>query len=91
MDEVNDTMTAGMSQPGNPMFSAYKKVSGSFSEVELVKLENLLGDPAYRKYSGALVSPAAQQALMQGFIENSPWMPQALNLALRKRGLKEVH
>jgi hypothetical protein len=91
MDEVNDVMTTGMSQRGNPMFSAYEKLLGSFSDAELSKLEQLLGDPIYRKYSSALVSTVAQQALMQGFIENSPWMPQALNLALRKRGLKEVH
>jgi len=91
MDEVNDVMTTGMSQPGNPMFSAYEKLLSSFSDADLAKLEHHLGDPIYRKYSSALASPVAQQALMQGFIENSPWMPQALNLALRKRGLKEVH
>jgi hypothetical protein len=91
MDEVSATMTAAMSQPGNPMFSAYKKVLDPFSDAELAKLENLLNDPVYRKYGAALSSPAAQQALMQGMIENSPWMPEALNLALRKRGLKEVH
>jgi hypothetical protein len=91
MDEVNDTMTSAMSQPGNAMFSAYKKLLGSFSDDDLGKLENLLNDPVYRKYSTALTSPTAQQALMQGMIENSPWMPEALNLALRKRGLKEVH
>lgn len=91
MDEVNDTMTSAMSQPGNPMFSAYKKLLGPFSDDDLAKLENLLNDPVYRKYSTTLTSPTAQQALMQGMIENSPWMPEALNLALRKRGLKEVH
>lgn len=91
MDEVNNTMTSAMSQPGNPMFSAYKKLLRSFSDDDLEKLEILLNDPIYRKYSTTLTSPTAQQALMQGTIENSPWMPEALNLALRKRGLKEVH
>ena len=91
MDEVNDMMTTGMSQRGNPMFLAHEKLLSSFSDADLVKLEQLLEDPIYRKYSSALASPVAQQALMQGFIENSPWMPEALNLALRKRGLKEVH
>jgi hypothetical protein len=91
MDEVNDVMITGMSQFGNPMFSAYEKLLSSFSDVELSKLEQIIGDPLYRKFSSALASPVAQQTLMQGFIENSPWMPEALNLALRKRGLKEVH
>jgi hypothetical protein len=91
IDEVNDTMTTAMSQPGNPMFLAYKKLLDSFSDVDLARLESLLNDPVYLKYSTTLTSPTAQEVLMQGMIENSPWMPQALNLALRKRGLKEVH
>ncbi|MFM9435817.1 hypothetical protein ACFDR9_002888 [Janthinobacterium sp. CG_23.3] len=91
IEELNDAIITGMSEPGNPVFAAYKKLLGSFSEAELAKLENLLGDPVYRKYSSALLSPVAQKALMQGFIENSPWMPQVMNFVLRKRGLKEVH
>ena len=91
MDEVSDVMTTGMSQRGNPMYSAYEKLLVLFSDSDLAKLEQLLGDTIYRKYSSALVSPVGQQALMQGFIENSPWIPKAFNLALRKRGLKEVH
>lgn len=91
MDEVNDVMITGMSQVGNPMFSAYEKLLSSFSDAELSKLEQVLGDPIYRRFSSALATPVAQQTLMQGFIENSPWIPEALNLALRRRGLKEVH
>ena len=60
MDEVNDVMTTGMSQRGNPLFSAYEKLLGSLSDADLAKLKQLLEDPIYRKYSSALVSPVAQ-------------------------------
>jgi hypothetical protein len=49
MDEVNNMMTTGASQPGNSTFSAYKKLPASFSEAELAKPECLPGDPDYRK------------------------------------------
>lgn len=54
MDEVNDVMITGMSRVGNPIFSAYQKLLSSFSDFELSKLEQLLGDPIYRKFSSAL-------------------------------------
>lgn len=90
-DEIGSVMVERMSHPGNPMFTAYRTVLEALSDTELAKLEALLADPAYRKFSDALTSQAGQQAVIQGMIENSPWMPVALNLALRKRGLKEVH
>jgi hypothetical protein len=77
MDEISDAMTAGMSQPGNPMFMAQAKLLASFSNAELEKLENLLNDPVYRRYSSTLSSATGQKMLMQGFIENSSWMPAA--------------
>jgi len=73
------------------MFEAYEKVLGSFSQAELAKVEVFLGDPVYQKYSSALVLRGSIELFMKGFIENSPWMPEAMNLILRKHGLKEVH
>lgn len=90
-EEIGDVMSQRMSQAGNPMFTAYRTVLEPLSDTDLAKLEALLADPAYRKFSDALTSQAGQQAIVRGMIENSPWMPVALNLALRKRGLKEVH
>lgn len=90
-EEIGAMMTERMSHPENPMFAAYRTVLEPLSDTELAKLETLLADPTYRTFSDALTSRAGQHAVIQGMIENSPWMPVALNLALRKRGLKEVH
>lgn len=90
-DEVGELMASGMSQPGNPAFTAYRTLLEPMSDAELSELGRLLADPVYRKFSRALSSEASQRMLIKGMMENTPWMPEALNLVLRKRGLKEVH
>ena len=89
--EVGGIMAEGMSKPGNPMFVAYQTLLEPLSDTELAKLDILLADPLYRRFSAMLTTETGQRVITEGAIENAPFMPVTLNFVLRKHGLKEVH
>jgi hypothetical protein len=89
--EASATISTAMTQPGGSMDVAYRASLASLTDVELGRLEVLLSDPVWQKFTTSMAAPATQQKIVKALVGNSLQMGVALNAVLTKHGLKTVH
>ena len=70
---------------------AYRASLESLTDMELSRLEVLLSDPVWQKFTASMAAPATQQKIIKALMANSLQMGGALNEVLTKHGLKTIH
>lgn len=89
--EASVAISESMTQRGGMLDTAFRAAIASLSDAELKRLETLLSDPTYRKFSAAMTSPATQQKVVEAVAMNGLLMQAAVNGVLARHGLKELH
>ena len=89
--EASAAISSAMTQPGGLMDVAYRASLESLTDIELSRLEVLLSDPVWQKFTASMAAPATQQKIIKALMGNSLQMGGALNEVLTKHGLKTIH
>jgi uncharacterized protein (DUF1778 family) len=89
--ETSTAIAQVMTQPGGMMDTIFRTALEPMSDAELTKLEALLSDPVWRKFTTALASPAVQQKAVQALMSNTSQMGAAMNAVLARHGLKGIN
>jgi hypothetical protein len=88
--EASVAISSAMTQPGGLMDVAYRASLESLTDVELSRLEVLLSDPVWQKFTTSMAAPATQQKIVKALVGNSLQMDATMNEVLTKHGLKTI-
>lgn len=89
--EVTTTISGILMEKGGPMDYAIHKSLEVFSIDELLRLQELLEDPLYKKLQTALANPATQLEMAQVLFQSGLKINNALNGILAKHGLNTIN
>ena len=89
--EISAAISRLMTQPDGPMDTMYRTALEPMSDVELERLEALLNDPVWLKFTASMASSTAQQQVIKALMANALQMGAVLDSVLVRRGLKPAH
>ena len=89
--DVAGALTAALTRKGGAFEVFFSGALKTLSTADLKRLSNILGDPAFKKFQGAMASAANQRQLLQTVMGDALSMGEAVNGVLEKHGLKVPH
>ena len=89
--EASAAVSRLMTKPDGMMDVMFRTALEPMSDAELKRLEALLSDPVWLKFTDAMASSAAQQQVFKALMTNAQLMGAVLNPVLARHGLKTTH
>ena len=86
--DVAAALTSLLTAKGSALEVFFRGALDALSDAELARLSDLLNDPVYKKFQGAMGSTENQKRMLQAFMGDSLSMGAAVNGVLEKHGLK---
>jgi hypothetical protein len=89
--DISLAVANSMSERGGPLDTAIRNSLKNLSEAELETLGQILGNPVYAKFQGAIGTRSTQEQFLVAAMGAMAKMTGAVNTVLARYGLKPVH
>ncbi|MFA6062694.1 MAG: hypothetical protein WC736_08845 [Gallionella sp.] len=89
--EFAPAIAKAMTERGGPLDTAVRNSLRNLSDAELDKLCQILSDPVYSKFQGAIGNRSSQTQFLLALGDAVLKMTDAVNSVLTRHGLKKIH